>query len=74
MKVIRNTTLQAFNVPFKTPKGLQEVYVKPRQTIEVPDSYTSIVLDNLIKRRMFKMSVIQEVAATSTVASKSTKK
>lgn len=74
MKVIRNTTLQAFSVPFKTPKGLQEVYVRPRQTIEVPDSYTSVVLDNLIKRRMFKMSVIQEVAVSQTATAKSTKK
>jgi hypothetical protein len=69
MKSIRNTTLQGFTVPFKTPKGLQEVFIKPKTTIEVPDSYTSTVLDNLVKRRMFKLSILSEVTTSPVVKS-----
>lgn len=72
MKSIRNTTLQGFTIPFKTPEGLKEVFVRPRITIEVPDSYTSTVLDNLVKRRMFKLSILSEVTTPPVV--KSTKK
>lgn len=69
MKSIRNTTLQGFTVPFKTPQGLQEVFIRPKTTIEVPDSYTSIVLDNLVKRRMFKLSILSEVTTSPVVKS-----
>lgn len=69
MKSIRNTTLQGFIVPFKTPEGLKEVLIKPRTTIQVPNSYTSTVLDNLIKRRMFKLSILPEVTTPSVVKS-----
>jgi hypothetical protein len=55
MRIIQNTSLQGFNVPFQTPSGLWEIYLRPKASISVPDSYKSIVLDNLLKRRMLKV-------------------
>lgn len=55
MRVIKNTTLQGFDIPFLTENGLINVYVKPGKKIDVPDHYVSTSLDNLIKRRMFKV-------------------
>jgi hypothetical protein len=69
MKSIRNTTLQGFTVPFKTPNGLKEVFVRPKTTIEVPDSYTSVVLDNLVKRRMFRVIITSETTTSPVVKS-----
>lgn len=55
MQLIKNTSLQAFNIPFNTKKGMVEIYLRPKQELEVPDTYKSIVLDNLIRRRMIKV-------------------
>jgi hypothetical protein len=55
MQTIQNTSLQAFNIPFNTKKGMIEIYLRPKQVLEVPATYSSIVLDNLITRRMVKV-------------------
>ena len=39
MKVITNTSLQSWSLPFQTEKGLESIYIAPRQTIQVPASY-----------------------------------
>jgi hypothetical protein len=55
MLSVTNTSLQGFNVPFNTGKTVVEFYIPPKKTIKVPDSYTSIVLDNLLKRKMVRV-------------------
>jgi hypothetical protein len=55
MRLIQNTSLQGLTVPFQTPNGLWEIYLRPKESISVPDSYKSIVLDNLLRRRMLKV-------------------
>lgn len=55
MRTVQNTTLQGFNIPFKTPTGLFEVYLRPKSIIAVPDTYQSSILETLIKRRMVKV-------------------
>jgi hypothetical protein len=59
MRSIQNTTLQGFNIPFSTPRGLFELYLRPRSTIIVPDTYSSKILENLIKRRMVKVTRVK---------------
>lgn len=59
MRSVKNTTLQGFNIPFNTNSGLVEVYLRPKSTIVVPDDYSSKIVDNLIKRRMVRVTRIK---------------
>lgn len=59
MRLIQNTSLQGFNLPFNTPNGIFELYLFPRKSIIVPDTYTSKVVDTLIRRRMVKVTKIE---------------
>lgn len=59
MRSLQNTTLQGFNIPFNTPNGLYDIYLRPKQTIQVPDDYSSKVMNNLILRRMLKITKIE---------------
>lgn len=55
MLSVTNTSLQGFNVPFYDGKTIVEFYIQPKKTIRVPDFYTSVVLENLIKRKMVRV-------------------
>lgn len=55
MRLVQNTTLQGFDIPFLTSNGLINIYVKPGAKIKIPDDYKSLSLDSLLKRRMFKI-------------------
>lgn len=55
MRLVQNTTLQGFDIPFLTSNGLINIYVKPGAKINIPDDYKSLSLDSLLKRRMFKI-------------------
>ena len=39
MKIITNTSLQSWSLPFKTSLGLKSYYLQPNETIQVPTSY-----------------------------------
>jgi len=56
-KTIQNTTSQSFAIPFTTPKGIIDFYLRAKNSITVPNSYTSIVLDNLVKRNLVKIKI-----------------
>ena len=60
MLEIQNTTLQGFYIPFQTPEGLKEIYIRPRSSIKVPKSYSSVVLNNLLTRRMLRVVNIED--------------
>ena len=62
MKIIKNTSMQGFSVPFITPEGVKHRHVGSKQTLEVPDSWGGKVLDNLVKRRLFKVRIVDESA------------
>ena len=55
MRLIQNTSLQGHNIPLNTPDGPIEVYLRPKRTVEVPESYSSKILENLIRRRILKV-------------------
>lgn len=55
MRLIKNTSLQGLNLSFETPKGLYEVYLRPKESLMVPDSYKSKILDNYLRKRMIKV-------------------
>ena len=58
MKVIQNTTLQGFNIPFNTPTGIVDIYLRPKKAVVVPLSYSSQILNTLIKRKQIRVTKI----------------
>ena len=56
MKVIKNTSMQGIYVAFETPEGPIQRFVAAKDTIQVPDSWGGNPLDNMIRRRMFKVT------------------
>jgi len=56
MKVITNTSMQGVDLPFKTPKGIKHIFLAPKKQIEVPNSWQSRVSENLVHRRMIKLT------------------
>jgi hypothetical protein len=39
MKQITNVSLQSWSIPMRTSKGVEHVYLQPKQSIQVPASY-----------------------------------
>ena len=60
MKIIRNTSMQGLSIPFGTPEGVKTIFVGPKKQIEVPDNWKSKVVENLIHRRMVRMTLRTE--------------
>ena len=58
MKILKNTSMQGLSVPFGTPEGVKTVFVGPKQQIEVTDNWKSKVAENLVLRRMAKLTYI----------------
>lgn len=51
MKTIRNDSIQGFEIYLNTPKGKEIKFLKPSETVVVPDSYVSKQIETLRKRR-----------------------
>ena len=47
-------------IPFKTPDGVRSLFLGPKSTTTVPDSWTSKVLTNLVKRRMARVVFVDD--------------
>ena len=56
MKLIKNDSLQAFTIYFGTEKGNREKWMKPGESIVVPDHYITEQIKTLHRRRIFKIS------------------
>jgi len=56
MKSIKNDSMQSFTVYFQTEKGCKEKWMKPGETLVVPDKYVTEQLRTLHRRRIFKIS------------------
>ena len=62
MKVIRNTSMQGLSIPFGTPEGVRSIFIAPKKQIEVPDTWKSSISENLVHRRMLKITHIADPA------------
>ena len=60
MKIVKNTSMQGFSVTFETPNGVRSLFVGSKATVKVPTSWGGRVLDNLIRRRQFKVTVVAD--------------
>tara|TARA_R110000782_G_scaffold95803_2_gene179999 strand:- start:1321 stop:1563 length:243 start_codon:yes stop_codon:yes gene_type:complete len=63
MKSVKNTSLQGITIPFKTPEGLKSLFLAPKSSAAVPDSWDSKVLRNLVERRMAKVVYVADPPA-----------
>lgn len=62
MRIVRNTTLQGFYISFNTPEGHKDIFLAPKSVIETPDSWSSSVVENLVKRRMATIRYVEDPA------------
>ena len=60
MKIIKNTSLQGINIPFGTPEGTKTFFFAPKQEKEVPDTWKSKVAENLVHRRMVRITNVED--------------
>jgi len=56
MKKVKNDCLQSMTIYFSTEKGCQEHWLRPGESIVVPDSYISEQILTLHRNKMFKIS------------------
>lgn len=56
MKLVQNTSMQGLNIYFNTPSGILDIYLRPKQSITIPDNYISKVLETFIRRRLVKVT------------------
>ncbi len=52
--------MQGLNLHFRTSKGLKTVFLSPRKTVEVPDSWQSKICDNLATKRMLRIKYVPD--------------
>lgn len=64
MKIVKNTTLRGFNIPFRTPQGVKTLFFAPKQQREIPDSWKSKVAETFMSRRMVKIQTVVEPVYT----------
>ena len=60
--------MQGLSIPFATPDGVKNFFLTPKQQVEVPDKWKSKVAENLVHRRMIKMTVVADPAPVVSVA------
>ena len=56
MKVVKNDCMQTITVYFNTEAGCLEKYMKPGESLVVPESYITEQIKTLHRRRIFKIS------------------
>jgi hypothetical protein len=60
MKKIKNLSLQTISITFFDKGKEVNFSLKPKKEIQVPNSYSSIIVNNLIKRRILSCKVVEE--------------
>jgi len=60
MKILKNKSMQGLSVPFATPEGVKTIFIGPKKQIEVPNNWKSKVAENLVHRRMAKLTYVPD--------------
>jgi hypothetical protein len=63
VKIIKNTSMQGFSIPFGTPDGVTTIFLGSKKQIEIPDNWKSKVVENLVHRRMVRLTNAPEPQA-----------
>ena len=56
MKIVKNDSLQTLTIYFSTEKGCKERFMRPGESLVVPESYITEQIKTLPRRRIFKIS------------------
>ena len=56
MKIILNTSLQSWSLPFRTESGVKHFYLKPSESIKIPASYITDHVVRYEKRSLITIS------------------
>jgi len=56
MKRLKNDSLQTFSIYLLTESGEKEYWLKPKESLVIPESYLTDQVRNLLKRRLFKLT------------------
>ena len=62
MRIVRNSSLQGFYISFTTPEGNKDIFLAPKSSIETPDSWSSSIAENLVRRRMATIKYMEDKA------------
>lgn len=57
-KELKNESLQGLELYFSTEKGISRVWLKPDNSVVVPDTYITDLVLNLARRRLIKINSI----------------
>ena len=60
MRIVKNTSLQGFYISFTTPEGNKDIFLAPKSSIETPDSWSSPIAENLVRRRMATIRYVED--------------
>ena len=60
MRIVKNTSLQGFYISFTTPEGNKDIFLTPKSSIETPDSWSSPIAENLVRRRMATIMYVED--------------
>lgn len=74
MKVVKNTSMQGIYVAFETPTGPVQKFLASKASIQVPDSWGGRAPDNMIRRRMLKVTHIPDAPVPTPAPVAPTKK
>tara|TARA_R100000234_G_scaffold117975_2_gene97457 strand:- start:222 stop:452 length:231 start_codon:yes stop_codon:yes gene_type:complete len=74
MKNVKNTSMQGLYVMFETPEGPRQRFVASKATIEVPSFWGGRAVDNLLRRRMIKVTEVAPPVPTPQPPKKTIKK
>ena len=73
MKTIKNISMQGLSLPFGTPEGPKSIFLAPREQVEVPNNWNCRVVENLVHRRMVRMSITEDPQIKASTSKKSVK-
>tara|TARA_R100001460_G_scaffold10649_4_gene25198 strand:+ start:3262 stop:3492 length:231 start_codon:yes stop_codon:yes gene_type:complete len=62
MKIVKNISLQGLQIPFNTGNEVKYIFLTPKKHVTVPNSWHSQVAENLVHRRMVKLTVTPDPA------------
>tara|TARA_R100001509_G_scaffold96203_2_gene55981 strand:+ start:2633 stop:2875 length:243 start_codon:yes stop_codon:yes gene_type:complete len=62
MKILKNTSMQGLNIPVKTDEGVENFFLAPGKSIEIPDTWRSKIANTLVERRMLKIRHVPDAA------------
>lgn len=56
LKSVKNYSIQGLSLVLETDEGFKELWIEPREVIQIPESFISQQMKNLHRRRLIEIS------------------